>query len=290
MLATAMFRAATPTRRDRDENRLTALTTAATIMMYTDVNSIHSFNDGESFVTGVSFEKPGSPTERRERNRREMTDAILSAARVIMRRDGVAALNLHEIARMVGVRTPALYRYFPSKAAIYDELFRRGMSDVHELFEELYRAYPPSWERLRAWAEARLVFAQRNPDLDHLLFGRDVPGFTPSDESMAVSRARYAGAVRAMQETIDAGVIAPGVPVERALDLFLTVTSGIASQHMANQPDLPAGQGRFGSLIPDALRLFKAAWTPGSGLPDEHPGRENVDVSDGSERGGDHDA
>ncbi len=252
--------------------------------MYTLVNAIHVFDDhGEQFVTSIEFEKPGTPSERRARNRREMTDAILSAARVIMKRDGVAALNLHEIARMVGVRTPALYRYFPSKAAIYDELFRRGMSEVHQLFEDLYRTYPPSWERLRAWAEARLSFAHQNPDLDHLLFGRDVPGFTPSDESMAVSRARYAGAVQAMQEMIDAGVIAPGVPVQRALDLFLTVTSGIASQHMANEPDLPVGHGRFGSLIPDALRLFQAAWTPTDDLPQGESGRENDDLTDGSE-------
>ena len=236
-------------------------------------------------MAGVEFKKPGSPHERRARNRQEMTDAILSAARVIMQREGVAALNLHEIARMVGVRTPALYRYFPSKAAIYDELFRRGMGDVHELFEELYRTYPPGWERLHAWAEARLVFAQQNPELEHLLFGRDVPGFTPSEESMAVSRARYAGAVRAMQEMIDAGVIAPGVPVERALDLFLTVTSGIASQHMANEPHLPAGQGRFGSLIPDALRLFRAAWLPAADAPQG----THDESDDEAERGeGDH--
>ena len=213
-------------------------------------------------VPPVEFEKPHTPAERRERNRREMTEAILSAARVIMQRDGVAALNLHEIARMVGVKTPALYKYFPSKAALYDELFRRGMHQVYELYEALYQEHPPGWERLRAWAEARLAFAHENPDLDHLLFGRDVPGFTPSEASMAIARKRYASAVRAMKEVIDAGTIDPGVPVERALDLFLVVTSGLASQHMANEPQLPVGQGRFGSLIPDAMRLFGAAWTP----------------------------
>jgi AcrR family transcriptional regulator len=210
----------------------------------------------------VEFDKPASPNERRERNRREMTEAILSAARVIMQRDGVAALNLHEIARMVGVRTPALYRYFPSKSAIYDELFRRGMTQVFESFEAVYRQYPPGWERLRAWAETRLRFAQENPDLEHLLFGRDVPGFVPSEESMAVSLKRYRQALQAMQEVIDAGVIAPGMPVERALDLFLAVTSGLSAQHMANEPHLPVGEGRFGSLIPDAMRLFRAAWSP----------------------------
>lgn len=237
----------------------------------------------------VEFEKPGTPAERRRRNREEMTEAILSAARVIMQRDGVAALNLHEIARMVGVKTPALYKYFPGRAAIYDELFRRGMCLVDELYDELYRRYPPSWDRLRAWAELRLSFAQENPDLEHLLFGRDVPGFTPSEASMAVSLGRYAKAVHAMQEVIDAGVIDPGFPAERALDLFLGVTSGLAAQHMANEPHLPIGQGRFGSLIPDAMRLFRAAWTPTARTPLAVTGQKVYDVLDRPDGGRDDD-
>lgn len=196
-----------------------------------------------------------------------MTEAILAAARVIMRNDGVAALNLHEIARTVGIQTPALYRYFPGKAAIYDELYRRGMALIQERFETVYRDHEPGWGRLRAWAETRAAFAQENPDLEHLLFGRDVPGFVPSDESMARSRERLVSARKAFQEVIDAGIIEPGMPADRALDLFLAVTSGITAQHLANEPHLPVGQGRFGSLIPDVMRLFETSWAPGYGAP-----------------------
>ena len=35
------------------------------------------------------------------------------------------------------------------------------------------------------------------------------------------------------------------------------------SQHMANEPDLPVGSGRYGGLIPAAVALFGAAWEPG---------------------------
>lgn len=223
----------------------------------------------------LEFRKPPSARERQERNRREMTEAILAAARVIMRREGVAALNMHEVARMVGVQTSALYKYFSGKAAIYDELYRRGMALIYERLENVYAAYPPSWERLQAWAEARMAFAQENPDLEHILFGRDVPGFTPSEDSMALSRQRLESARRAMQELIDAGVIVPDVPVDRALDLFLAVTSGITNQHLANEPHLPVGQGRFGSLIPDALTLFRSTWSPrGAGQASSGDGPE----------------
>jgi hypothetical protein len=37
---------------------------------------------------------------------------------------------------------------------------------------------------------------------------------------------------------------------------------GLTALHMANEPELPVGSGRFGSLIPAALALFRAAWEP----------------------------
>jgi hypothetical protein len=37
---------------------------------------------------------------------------------------------------------------------------------------------------------------------------------------------------------------------------------GLTALRMANEPELPVGSGRFGSLIPAALALFRAAWEP----------------------------
>src|SRR5260221_12872424 len=69
-----------------------------------------------------------SPKERRQRNRdrnrEEMKAAILDAARAVMRDEGVAPLNLQEVARRAGVRAPSLYDYFPGKMAIYHPLLR----------------------------------------------------------------------------------------------------------------------------------------------------------------------
>ncbi len=51
-----------------------------------------------------TFHRPASLPERRTQGRQEMTAAILAASRAVMRRDGVAALNLNEVARMVGIQ------------------------------------------------------------------------------------------------------------------------------------------------------------------------------------------
>lgn len=203
-----------------------------------------------------------SPKERRQRNREEMSTAILETARDIMREEGVAALNLSEVARRVGVTTAALYRYFPSKLALYDALFRLGMRLFGEAMEAVWQTHAPSWELLHIWFETQLTFAKEHPELYQLLFERPVPGFAPSEESMAESREVLTAAVGVLREVIDAGIIAPGVAPERAFDLFIVVRQGLISQHLANEPHLPIGQGRFGSLIPDAMAMLEAAWAP----------------------------
>jgi AcrR family transcriptional regulator len=199
-----------------------------------------------------------TPAQRRERNRREMIDGILQVSRDIMREKGAAALNLNEVARRVGVKTPSLYGYFPNKMAIYDAVFRKGM----ELFAEK-TANPEGisgWDRFEHGVEAYMGFAVENPELYQILFERPVPGFEPSEESMAVSLASLNRGRTEMAEMLAEIGINPGVPIEKAMDLTIALIHGITAQHMANEPHLPVGEGRYGSLIPQAVALFKAAW------------------------------
>ena len=157
-----------------------------------------------------------SPAERRQRNRREMTDGILAIARDIMRESGVAALSLSEVARRLQVTTAALYRYFPSKAALYDALFREAMRVFQAYITPVWEEHPPGWRQLEAWIEARMRFAQEQPELFALLFERPVPGFEPSAESMEESSGFLGEARRAFSRLVEAGVIHPPGAPERA--------------------------------------------------------------------------
>ena len=118
---------------------------------------------------------PLSPAERRERNRREMIDAILTAARAVMQEHGVAALNLNEVARRVRLRPQSLAEYFPSKAALYDTLVHQAMTIFREGDQAAYRDHPPGWTQIEAWFANRLALANDNPDLHHLGFDAPVP-------------------------------------------------------------------------------------------------------------------
>lgn len=205
-----------------------------------------------------------SPEARRERNREEMRRAILDAARAVMREQGVAALSLREVARRVKVQAPSLYAYFPSKMALYDALFAEGFRLFHTYRDSAVYRKGHVREMLHAKLEAYMRFAQEHPDLYQLCFERPVPGFEPSAASMEATLYGIARFEMELAELIAAGQINPGVSARETRDLIIAMMHGLTSQHMANEPDVPVGSGRYGGLISAAVALFDAAWKPGT--------------------------
>jgi AcrR family transcriptional regulator len=186
--------------------------------------------------------------------------AILDAAREVMREEGVAALNLNEVARRIGMKTPSLYEYFSGKLALYDALYLEGVRLYGESRFKIMEKTLNFWEIIEQVIYYYLTFAYRNPDLYYLVFERPVPEFVPSEESMAESRKLLGNFNPIFQEALDKGVIKTDLPVEAVRDIFILVLHGLTSMHMANEPNLPPGQGRFGSLIPAITNMLKAAW------------------------------
>ncbi len=201
-----------------------------------------------------------TPTERRQRNRQEMIQAILGAARAVMREDGVAALNLHEVARRVHLRTPSLYTYFPGKMALYDALYQLGLRLYTERSQQLDQRPASFWERYRAALVNYMAFAQEYPELYQLVFEHPVPGFVPSEQSQEVGRILLARTDDILRKAIASGAIAPDIPLSQARDLSLAMQHGLAALHLANDPDLPIGSGRFGGLINTVIQLFQHSW------------------------------
>lgn len=208
-----------------------------------------------------------SPEERRERNRQEMIDAILAVSRDIMREEGVGALNLQEVARRVGMSAPSLYNYFPNKMAIYEAVFARGMRLYRETSEQVLAEHGPGPEGRRAALAHFMSFSLQYPELFHLLFERPVPDFVPSEEGMAEARKLLAFSDGIVEDQRAAGEIDESIPLPQARDLFVAVMHGLTALHLANEPHLPVGQGRFGSIIPLAAKAIDLVYK--KGLPEE---------------------
>ena len=198
--------------------------------------------------------------ERRRRNKQEIRENILAISRALMRENGVAALSFNEIARQLGMKPPSLYTYFPSKMAIYDALFRQGMEMFAAQMEQSYIQGGSLAEMLQASIEAYVSFATENPELFQLLFERPVPGFEPSEESMAVSWAALQKGSNQVTLALSESKLATDLPVETIRDLVIAMEHGITALHLANSPGTPISESRFGSLIPHAVKVFVSAW------------------------------
>lgn len=195
---------------------------------------------------------------RRQRNRDAMVEAILTVARQIMREEGVAALSMQELARRLEIRAPSLYHYFPGKTAIYDALFALGHTMFAGRMQAMLATAQTAQDEIRLSFEAYLGFAIEHPELFQLCFERPVPGFVPSAESLQVGvrqlQDAYARVAR-LHNLLDTDL----TPVQ-VTDLMIAIMHGLAAQHLANEPQLALGQGRFGSLIPAALSVLTKAW------------------------------
>lgn len=186
-------------------------------------------------------------------------DLILETARAIMREQGVAALSMHELARRLNLRPPSLYNYFDSKLEIYDTLFRLGLQYYRKMVQEATRQDTTWQEFIKHNFEAYLSFAKLYPELFQLCFERPVPGFVPSAESLAASQNMLEQAYRqagALKDQIDTDL--SNIEIT---NLLIAMMHGVTAMHLANEPELTLGKGRFGSLIQVIMDLLEKAWS-----------------------------
>jgi AcrR family transcriptional regulator len=208
----------------------------------------------------MTISKILTPAERRQRNRQEVISNALQIARALMRENGVSALSFNEIARQLGMKPPSLYAYFPSKMAIYDALFRLGIEIFRNQLKESSAKGGTASEQLLRTMQTYMTFATENPELYQLVFERPVPGFKPSEECMKASAATLEEARNSFAQVFSDSSLDVDLPLEVAYDLAIAIMHGLTAQHMANEPDLPMGEGRFGGLIPYGVQMFMKAW------------------------------
>ncbi len=196
--------------------------------------------------------KPTSPRVQQKRD--AAAQSILEAARAIMREEGVAALSMQGLARRMDMRAPSLYNYFASKMDVYDALFRLGITMYDVYLQEALKTSKDLHDELRIVIESYMSFALENPELYQLCFERPVPGFVPSRSSMDLSLSILQRGYQRV-EKLKTG-FSTDLSSTQIVDLVIAVSHGLTAMHLANEPGLTIGKGRFGSLIPVAMNML----------------------------------
>ena len=68
------------------------------------------------------------------------------------------------------MRAQSLYSYFPSKTALYEALFVRGMQMYNQRTAQVIAQYGVSWDLIPAALTTFMEFAHEYPELYQLIF------------------------------------------------------------------------------------------------------------------------
>jgi AcrR family transcriptional regulator len=164
-------------------------------------------------VDSVGTRKPRADAER---NRRRLLDEARQAFS-----DRGAAASLEEIARTAGVGIGTLYRHFPTRHALVEQVYRDEARQLAEAASRLTQEVPPL-EALRRWLLLFIDYMVTKQSLAELL--NDLPD--GPDELYALSTALVRDAVALLIEHAMANGAARAVTIE-PLDL-LRALAGVA--------------------------------------------------------------
>ena len=201
----------------------------------------------------------GKVAERRGRT----TERIVAAALDVIGEEGAAGLSLGEVARRVGMRTPSLYGYFASRADLCDELFRRGWTGFGGAVAHLVPG--PGTDMAAMLTEAMdlsVGWALDHPAEAQLMFWRPIARWQPSPEAFEPAAAAMGHATSAFADAQRLGLLDPRPDPEELAQVWASLTTGVISQQLSNEPGIPLAAGRASRHRAALVSMFVAHYSP----------------------------
>jgi|HigsolmetaAR206D_1030411.scaffolds.fasta_scaffold09884_2 AcrR family transcriptional regulator len=109
--------------------------------------------------------------ERRPRERSNLREDILSAARSLAAQDGWQHVTIRKVAEQIEYSPPMIYEHFESKEAMLVALMREGFTQLHNAIQHAYNHAKGPRAAVRAIALAYCRFAWQSPELYQVMFG-----------------------------------------------------------------------------------------------------------------------
>jgi len=198
-------------------------------------------------------------SDRRHERRQRTIDEVVATALEVMAETGAAGLSLGEVAKRMRIRTPSLYGYFPSKAALCDELFARGWREVRAVMDSSYDDLAggddaaglllANLSTFVGWALAHRAQAE-------LMFWRPIPGWEPAPEAYAAAVALTDDMHEALATLQRRGLLRADADVEEMGRVLTVLSTGVISQQLSNEPGVPLALGRFAGELGRLVAMF----------------------------------
>jgi len=187
---------------------------------------------------------------RRERARAATIEEIKTTALSVMREQGTTDCRFTDIARLMGMTAPALYRYYGDRDELLTDLITDAYADLGTALAEALSALEPDdiGGRWLAAAEVYRGWARREPQQFALVLGMPVPGYVAPDEGPTTEAAK-----RAMSQLASL-FVAAAQHGELRRPLVCDVSPGIAECEAEKHPEIE------GLVPPESFQAMLHAW------------------------------
>ncbi len=209
--------------------------------------------------------------ERKERQKAELREQILDAARAIVGREGLSGLSMRKIAEAIEYAPATIYLYFENREEIAAQLVVEGFSELLAFFAPALAVRDP-YERIRALGRAYVRFAEERPEQYRLIFMEDdeltrhvMGAKAAAGEPEMLGDRAFETIGSTVAELVDAKIFKPIDPKDGARVLWAGL-HGLVALKMSC-PDSPFGDAEFPHLadvMMDALTDGLCVPRPGS--------------------------
>lgn len=164
--------------------------------------------------------------ERREREREEMRDAIVSAAQELFINEGFAETSIRRIADKIEYTPGAIYSYFKDKDEILYEIHIRGFAKLFEYLRPALEKADPL-DQLHETGILYMKFAFENPKYYDLMFvSRAIPRSFGEKEEWKEGDHAYGVLSQVVNKCMERGQI-PRSDVDTASFSFWSMVHGL---------------------------------------------------------------
>lgn len=199
--------------------------------------------------------------QRREREKQEVRQGILTAAREIAQQEGWQAVTIRKVAERIEYSPSMIYEYFASKEAMLLELHSEGFRLLARALNAARSSSEDYEERLIHMAEAYWEFALRNPELYQVMHGLSGVPLGCSERPLVVHEA-FETTVEALHEwSRSRGVDLP--EVEDAVVIFRAFLHGLVSLNIENPRYRDEARAR--RLVRRVIHDLLVSWSSSSG-------------------------
>jgi len=198
--------------------------------------------------------------QRRAREKQQIRQSILSAARQIAAEEGWQAVTTRKVAEQIEYSQSTIYEYFENKEAILLALLRSGYEQLVVLVQAAFASTDDPEARLLAMSEAYWDFAFRSPELYQVMhglagisFGRYGHPDTPVEVRQSFGLAHEALQQWAAAKGVERADLTDLVEARRGL------VHGLITLAMASR--IAGGPERAKHILQETMRDLLFAWS-----------------------------